>query len=174
MTTPLEVLEKFHLDFRWILSQAVVFLILYWLVKRFLFPVLLRRIQEREERVRAAIEQAEKERQEMERLRKEYEEQLAHIHEEARARLHQAMEEAYQAREALLAQARESAERLHRQAMDQIALEREKLLIELRDYVAELSVRIAEKVIERSLTRDDHHEMINDILEKELKEPTVR
>jgi F0F1-type ATP synthase membrane subunit b/b' len=34
-------------------------------------------------------------------------------------------------------------------------------------------VRIAEKVIERSLDRTAHHELINDIIEKELREKSA-
>jgi F-type H+-transporting ATPase subunit b len=58
-------------------------------------------------------------------------------------------------------------------AQEQIALEREKLMVELRDFVADLAIRIAEKVIERSLDRTAHHELINDILEKELRQRTA-
>jgi F0F1-type ATP synthase membrane subunit b/b' len=45
-------------------------------------------------------------------------------------------------------------------------------MVELRDYVVDMAVRIAEKLIERSLDRTAHHELINDILEKELLERT--
>lgn len=174
MTAPLDFLgniaEYLPKDWKWVASQAVSFLILYWLLRKFAFAPIQKIFREREERVRKAIEDAEHQRVKMEELRAEYEQHLARIEEEARTRLQEAMQQAYQARDALLAEARESAERMLQRAQEQIALEREKLLVELRDFVADMSVRIAEKVIERSLDRTAHHELINDILEKELRE----
>ncbi|MFA0759438.1 MAG: hypothetical protein NOOUEUKL_002117 [Candidatus Fervidibacter sp.] len=173
MVSPLEVLGQLKLQWQWIASQAVAFLLLYLLMRKFAFAPIQQILREREERVRKAIEDAERQRAEMEGLRSEYEQRLARIEEEARARLQEAMQQAYQARDALLAEARENAERMVQRAQEQIALEREKLMVELRDFVADLAIRIAEKVIERSLDRTAHHELINDILEKELRQRTA-
>ncbi len=170
MVSPLEVLGQLNLQWQWIVSQAVAFLLLYWLMRKFAFAPIQKVFREREERVRKAIEEAERQRKEMEQLRSEYEQHLARIEEEARARLQEAMQQAYQARDALLIEARENAERILQRAQEQIALEREKLMVELRDFIADFSVGIAEKVIERSLDRAAHHELINDILEKELRQ----
>ncbi len=168
MISPLEVLGQMKLQWQWIVSQAMAFLILYWLLRKFAFAPIQNILREREERVRKAIEDAEAQRTEMERLKAEYEQRLAHIEEEARARLQEAMQQAYQARDALLAEARESAERLLQRTQEQIALEREKLMIELRDFVVDLAVQIAEKILERQLDRTAQHKLIGDILEKEL------
>jgi len=173
MVSPLEVLSQMKLQWQWILSQTVAFLILYWLLRKFAFTPIQQILREREERVRKAIEDAERQRTEMEQLKAEYERRLAHIEEEARARLQEAMQQAYQARDVLLADAREQAERILQRAQEQIALEREKLMVELRDHVVDMAVRIAEKLIERNLDRTAHHELINNILEKELRERTA-
>ncbi|MCX7643042.1 MAG: F0F1 ATP synthase subunit B [Armatimonadetes bacterium] len=174
MTAPLEFLgniaEYLPKDWKWIISQTIAFLILYWLLRKFAFAPVQQILREREERVRKAIEDAEQKRAEMEQLRAEYEQRLAHIEEEARTRLQEAMQQAYQARDALLAEAREQAERILQRAQEQIALEREKLMVELRDFVVDMAVLIAEKLIERSLDHKAHHELINRILEKELRE----
>ncbi len=168
MINPLDVLSNMHLQWKWIFSQAIAFLILYWLLRRFAFAPIQNILREREERIRQAIEDAEAQRVEMERLRAEYEQRLAHIEEEARARLQEAMQQAYQARDALLAEARENAERILQRAQEQIALEREKMMVELRDFVVDLSIRIAEKILERNLDHTAQHQLINSILQKEL------
>jgi len=170
MVSPLDVLSQMKLQWHWILSQTVAFLILYWLLRKFAFAPIQQILREREERVRKVIEDAERQRVEMERLREEYERHLAHIEEEARAKFQEEMQQAYQVRDALLADAREQAERILQRAQEQIALEREKLMVELRDFVVDMAIRIAEKVIERNLDRTAHHELINDIIEKELRE----
>ncbi|MGQ9461509.1 MAG: F0F1 ATP synthase subunit B [Candidatus Fervidibacter sp.] len=173
MVSPLEVLSQMKLQWQWILSQTFAFLILYWLLRRFAFAPIQRILREREERVRKVIEDAEQQRIEMESLKAEYEQRLAHIEEEARSSLQEAMQQAYQARDALLADAREQAERILQRAQEQIALERGKLMVELRDFVIEMSIRIAEKVIGRNLDGDAHHEIIAEILERELKKRTA-
>jgi F-type H+-transporting ATPase subunit b len=173
MVSPLEVLSQMKFQWHWILSQTVAFFILYWLLRKFAFAPIQQILREREERVRKVIEDAERQRAEMEKLRAEYEQHLAQIEEEARAKFQEEMQQAYQARDALLADAREQAERILQRAQEQIALEREKLMVELRDFVVDMAVRIAEKVIERSLDRTAHHELINDIIEKELREKSA-
>jgi F-type H+-transporting ATPase subunit b len=100
MVSPLEVLGQLKFQWQWIASQAVAFLLLYLLMRKFAFAPIQQILREREERVRKAIEDAERQRAEMERLRSEYEQRLARIEEEARARLQEAMQQAYQARDA--------------------------------------------------------------------------
>lgn len=173
MVSPLEVLSQMKLQWQWILSQTVAFLILYWLLRKFAFAPIQQILREREERVRKAIEDADRQRAEMEQLRAEYEQRLTHIEEEARTRLQEAMQQAYQARDALLTEAREQAERILQRAREQIELEREKLMVELRDFITDMSVRIAEKVIGHSLDQEAHHKLVREILEKELDDRTI-
>lgn len=158
------------LQWQWILSQTIAFLILYWLLRKFAFSPIQQILREREEKVRKVIEEAEQQRAEMEKLRADYEYRLQRIEEEARAKFQEAMQQAYQVRDALLADAREQAERILQRAKEQIALEREKLMVELRDFVVDISIRIAEKVIERNLDVAAQRELINSIIEKELKQ----
>ncbi|HID06779.1 MAG TPA: F0F1 ATP synthase subunit B [Armatimonadetes bacterium] len=165
---PLQVLGELHLNWGYILTQTGSFLILLFLMSRFLFQPIRKLLEERQERVRRAVEDAEHEREEMLRLRHEYEERIAHIEEEARRRIQEAMQQAYNARDELLAQARAEAGRLLQRAREELEHEREKMLIEMRDLVADLAVAISEKIIERSLDARAHHELIYSIIEREL------
>jgi F-type H+-transporting ATPase subunit b len=166
--SPLDVLSKLHLDWGYILTQAGSFLILLFLMTKLLFRPIQKLLNERREQVRKAIEDAERQRQEMEKLRSEYEERLAHIEEEARQRLQEAMREAYTARDELLMRAREEAQRILERARQEIQYEREKMLIDLRDFIVEFAAVISEKAVRMTLDREAHRRLIAQIIDKEL------
>lgn len=165
---PLNVLSEMHLNWGYILTQVGSFLILLFLMTKFLFKPIQSLLDERRERIRREIEGAERERREVERLRSEYEQHLAHIEDEARRRVQEAMQEAYAARDELLAQARSDAQKMLERVRRELEYEREKMLIELRDFIADISVAVASKVLKGILDIDAHRQLIAQILEEEL------
>lgn len=165
---PLNVLSEMHLNWGYILTQVGSFLILLFLMTKFLFKPIQGLLEERRERIRRAIEDAERERQEAERLRSEYEQHLAQIEDEARRRIQEAMQEAYAARDELLAQARADAQRMLERVRRELEHEREKILIELRDFIADISIAVANKALRGLLDINAHRQFVAQILEEEL------
>ncbi|MCS7254064.1 MAG: F0F1 ATP synthase subunit B [Armatimonadota bacterium] len=165
---PLNVLSEMHLNWGYILTQVGSFLILLFLMAKFLFKPLQSLLEERRERIRKAIEDAERERREAEKLRKEYEQYLVRIEDEARKKIQEAMREAYAARDELLSQARADAQRMLERVRRELEYEREKMLIELRDFITDMSVAIAGKALGKILDMKAHRQLIAQILEEEL------
>lgn len=134
----------------------VNFLILLWLLNRFLYKPLIGMIDAREKEIEESLRKAAEDRAEAERLRREFTEQVARAQQEAQAIIAEATRSAQQEADRILTEAREKAAQDLERAQETIRVEKERALAELRQEVANLAVAVAGKVIERSLTDEDH------------------
>ncbi|MGH7829798.1 MAG: ATP synthase F0 subunit B [Candidatus Binatia bacterium] len=94
-----------------IIVQIVSFLLLWFFLSRLLFRPFLRLLEEREQRTEGARAEAALLREEAERLRAEYEEQVMRAKDEGASIKEALRHEAAKARERLLGEARETASR---------------------------------------------------------------
>lgn len=152
-----------------ILINAVGFLVLYWLLSKFLFKPVESMLETRREQIRGDLEAAAAEREAMSRQHAELERRLATLETEVRDRIQAAEREAQALREQLLLEARAERERILQAGLAELAREREKALVEIRDLVADLAMLAAGKVVEAELDLDAHRAMIDDIVEHGVK-----
>ncbi|MCL4500029.1 MAG: F0F1 ATP synthase subunit B [Chloroflexi bacterium] len=139
---------------------AVSFGILLLVLWKFGLGPISGMVEEREKRIRESLEQAEHTRLEAERLLREYEERLAAARAEAQSLVAESKRLGESLREEIVDKAEDEATRLLERAREQIARDTESAILELRGEVAELSVDIASKIIDRSLSEKDHLELI--------------
>jgi F-type H+-transporting ATPase subunit b len=135
------------------------FAILLWLMYKFLYKPLLGAIQAREDEINNNLKKAAEDRAEAERLRKEFEAQIANAQREAQEILNKAVKNATAAKEQIEADARARASELLEQATQTIEREKAKALAELRLEVANLAVAVAGKVIERNLDTEEQRRL---------------
>jgi len=159
------LLSQLYLKPRLLVIQILGFVLLWYLLQKFLYAPINTLLQEREQRIRQNDQRAEEHRQQMEQLRAEYEQRLAEIEREARDRIQVATREAQAARDEILAEARAERERIVAAGVDDIRREKEKALVEIRDQVAELALFAAGRVIERSLDEPAHRALIDEIVD---------
>jgi F-type H+-transporting ATPase subunit b len=133
-----------------VISFAIVFGLLAWKA----WPAIKKALKDREDRVRGDLERAEQARVEAEQSLEEYRHQLAEARNEAAAIIEQARESADEVRRELIAKAEADAAELRSRAADDIRLATERAMSELHGKVADLSIELAEKVIEQNLDRD--------------------
>jgi F-type H+-transporting ATPase subunit b len=99
-------------------AQALNFLILVWLMKRFLYQPILRAIDAREKRVAAEIADADAKRADAQRERDEFQHKNEEFDKERAALLGKAVDEAKAERERLLDEARKAADALSAKRME--------------------------------------------------------
>jgi F-type H+-transporting ATPase subunit b len=132
----------------WTLAlQTVNFLVVVWLLSRFLFRPIRRMIEAREASDRAAADEAQKKTEEAENLRADYERRLTEFDElmgGREAELHYAMQ---REREQALSDARKDAEDVRATARAEIADARTRALSDLRAEIAALARELAEKAL---------------------------
>ena len=128
---------------------AIVFGILAWKA----WPAIKKAIQDREDRIKADLERAESAKTEAESSLADYQRQLAEARNEAGKIIEEARLAADQVRKDLIARAETEAADLRTRAQDDIRLATERAMADLQGRVAELSIELAEKVVERNLDR---------------------
>lgn len=129
----------------------VTFFALVFILKTFAWGPLLHSVEEREARLKADREGAEKARAEAERIQKELEAQLAGAAAKSKELVSQALKDGEALRAKLKAEAEADAAAIKAKTSADLAAEKDKLVGELRKDVAVLSVMAAEKLMHKTV-----------------------
>jgi F-type H+-transporting ATPase subunit b len=133
------------------LASIVSFIILAVFLARVAWQPLRKLMADRQERISKALSDAAQAREEAEKLRAQLEADRARARSEAQAIMARSEETAKARAAEILAQAKETAERSRKAALSEIEAEREQAIRSIRTEVAELSLRIAERVLGEEL-----------------------
>lgn len=159
-----ENLSPISFDIATFVLMAINVLIVILVLYKLLFKPLHNVIEKRTKFVEDSLAEAKAQRSEAERLFAEYQEKLRNAQVEAREIVASATKEA----EALARRRREEAEqetqRLLERAKAEIENERQRALQSLRDEVTTLTLMVAERVIGRELTYEDHQRLVKEML----------
>jgi len=139
--------EAFGVDIWKLAFQIVNFLLLLYLLNRFLFKRVLRLLDDRQSRISQGLEDAETAARDRELARAEREAALAEARREAEAMVQRAAKTAEATSAEILAEAKASAEQITARARDEIAAEKDRALAEIRGEVADLALEAAGKLI---------------------------
>jgi F-type H+-transporting ATPase subunit b len=157
-------LEQLGINPTFLLAQIVNFLVLWFLLSRFLFPATLKTLAERRNRIRDSLAEAERVKQETAATRADFERQLAEERRKVQEAIAQAARVAEEVREKIIAEAQTEAEQIKAQAREEIGQEREQMLVDLRRQIADLAILAAQKVIGRTLDERAQRQLIQDFL----------
>ena len=141
-------------------------LILYFVLKKLLFGPVKNMIDSRQKEIDDIYGDADKAKSEAERLEKEYREKLEHAEEESEEILKSAHRRAQLREEEILREADKKAERTLKRAEEQVELEKKRAINEVKNEVSEMALSIAEAVIERDISEDDHKGLIDEFINK--------
>ena len=159
-------MEALGINLPGLVAQIVNFALLLFLLWRFALPPLLRLLDERAQRVRESIERAEALQRQSQQTEQEVRERLQSAQREAQAIINQAAQAGQRLQEEARAEAnRQSAAAIAR-AQDEIRAERDAAIGVLRQEFAGLTIRAAERVIQRELSPAAHRELIAEVLEE--------
>lgn len=145
--------------------MAISFGILVFILAKFGWPMMLKMLKKREEDIAAALNAAEKAREEMKQLQSDNQSIL----QEARRTRDEILQNARQTSEKIIedakAKAQDEADRIVEGAREKINYEKLKAVHDLKNQIANLSIEIAEKLIGNELS--DREKAMN-LVEKEL------
>lgn len=125
-----------QIDWLTVAAQVVNFLILVWLLQRFLYKPVTRAMARREERIAERLRESREREEEAAHERARLRARLDHLEERRDAIIAQAREEADEERSRLQEEAREAAEAVRRRWEEQVQGEKERFLDELRQSAA--------------------------------------
>lgn len=145
--------------------QALIFLAVFFILRKFAWKPIIAGLNERENEIESALRMAEETRAEMAKLKADNENLLA----QARIERDQIIREAKDASNNLIEQAKQKAtaegSRILEDAREALQQERVAMMATIRQDVAELSVEIAEKVLRRELSdKKTQQELVSSLI----------
>ena len=149
-----------------LITHIVSFLILFIVLKMFLYKPIVNMLDRRSERIRESLEAAERAREETAASQAEVESQLEAARAEGQQLIASAREVAERFREEETAKVRQEIEAERTRAEANIQRERDAAIEQLRGEFAGLAITAAERVVERSLDEQAHQDIIDRVLEE--------
>jgi F-type H+-transporting ATPase subunit b len=149
-----------------LLTQIVTFIILLVILRFVAYKPLMRMLDERSNRVKESMEQAEAVKEQSEHAEEEVKKQLEQASREGQERVARAVKAGEDVKKKAQEDAKQEAEALVSRARAEIQRERDDAINEVRREFADLTVLAAGKVIDKSLDKKDHRELIDKVLEE--------
>jgi F-type H+-transporting ATPase subunit b len=142
----------------------VSFLITLFVLKRYAFAPVQKMIDDRRERIRSAIDEADRAREEARNLLEEHKQLIGKARQDAEEILAEARRIGDAQRERVREEADADRQRRLEETQRQIEQATHQAIGQIREEVGRLSVIAAEKITRKSLTEDDHQRLIDEAL----------
>ena len=150
----------------WVLVAIVQFLILFFLLQRFLWGPIQKTLQARADRIREGLENAEAAKREREQMKTEVERLLAEARREAAAIAERATKAAEAAATQIRAEAKAEGDRLRERAKADAEQLHQQALSQLRAEVASMAVLAASKILGKEVDANTHRALIERSLDE--------
>ena len=144
-----------------LIIQMIVFLILVWFTMKFVWPPIVRALDERAAKIAAGLSAADKAKADLAAANQRVEQQLAAARDDAAKRLADAERLAQQLVEEAKARASEEGAKIIAAARGEAEQESVKAREALRDQVAGLAVRGAEQILRREVDASVHADLLS-------------
>ena len=159
-------MEGLGINLPTLLAQIINFAILLGLLYLVAYKPIMRMLDERSRRVKESMEQTELIKQQAERAEEEVKKQIEAAGKEGMEIIARAMHTGEEMRQKAQQEAKQDAESLVVRARVEIQRERDGAIDELRKEFADLTIMAAEKVIEKSLDKQTHRQLIDKVLKE--------
>jgi F-type H+-transporting ATPase subunit b len=137
-----------------IIWGGLAFVVLLLVMWKYALPPVRNMMKQREDRIREDLERAERARTEAEGELANYRRQVAEARNEAARIIEEARQSADEVKRQIQAQAEADAAETRARAQEDIRLAADRAQADLQGRVADLSIELAEKIVERNLDRD--------------------
>lgn len=149
-------------------SMVVVtgsFLILLVLLKKFAWGPITDIMKKREDQIANDLDSAEQSRLKAAKMEEERQQKLMSSQSEAAEIIKTAKDSGESSRQKILDETKEEVSRLKDKAQADIEMQKETAMTSVKDDVADLSLQIAAKILNKELTADAHESLINQYIE---------
>jgi len=138
------------------------FLAVAFVLYKFAIPKIMEGLDKRSEKIEGDIKKAELTREEADKLLADYKAQLDEARTEAKKVIDEGKALGEKLRQETIAKAQEEANQLITRAQEEIGREKDKAIKELQGQIADISIEVASKVIQKSLSKEEHGKIIDD------------
>jgi len=159
-------IENLGISLPTLLAQIVNFVILFVLLYLVAYKPIMRMLDERSKKIKDSMEQTELIKEQAAHAEEEVKKQLEAASKEGQEVIARAVRTGEETRQKAQQQAKQEGEALITKARAEIQRERDDAIDELRKEFADLTILAAEKVIDRSLDKKAHRQLIDKVLEE--------
>ena len=149
-----------------IIWTIITFILLVIVLGKFAWKPLLQALHSREQEIADSLKKAEEARKDSERMMNENKIAMEKASTETARLIAEGRAMAEQLKNDIVAKANESAKKMLEQAKDEITREKESAMSQLRSEVAELSILVAEKILDESLDGVKQKKMVDKVLQQ--------
>ncbi len=149
-----------------ILISLANLLILFLLIKKFLYAPVQKMLDKRQEELNNKYDEAQEAKNKAEQDEKYWHEKMESANSEADAILKKASENANRRSNKIIDTAKGEAEDIIRQAQTDAELERKRATEDIKREIVDISAALAEKMLSREIDIEDHRSMINDVIDE--------
>ena len=160
----MEVKEFISIDAWTIIFQICNLLILFALVKKFLWKRVMAMLDARQKELDGIYDAAGKDRQEAAQMKEEYTERMSAARDEADRLVRNAVDTAQNRGDAIVKEAQADAARMKQKAEAEIEQEKRKAYSELMSDISGMAADIAGRMVEREINADDHRELVEEFI----------
>ena len=147
-----------------ILISLANLLIIFLILKKFLFKPVQKVMNTRQEQVNKIYSEADESRASANQMKQEYEQRLANARQEADSMMKTAVQTAQRKGEQIVSEAKSQASHVKQKAEEEIAQQKQQMLQDVRSEISELAVDIASKVVEREINQKDYDGFVDDFI----------
>ena len=149
--------------------QIVAFVILWILLARFVFKPISNIIKKREEKISASVNDADKLKEEAEKMLADYRQKLDEARVEAQTIVEQSKTIGENLKNELVEKAKMESSQMITDARKEIERERDKALASIKENVVDLTLLATEKLIGKAMKEEDHLRFIEESIEEASK-----
>jgi len=153
-----------------LITQVVTFIILLVILRFVAYKPLMRMLDERSQRIKESMDQAESVKEQSAHAEEEVKKQLFEASRQGQERIDKAVKAGEEMKQKAQEDAKQEAEALINRARGEIQRERDEAISDVRREFADLTVLAAGKVIDRTLDKEKHRELIDKVLEESSTE----
>ncbi len=149
-------------------AQVINFVVLFVILYLVAYKPIMRMLDERSRKIEQSIEQAESIEKQAIHAEEEVKKQLEMAGREGQERITRALRAGEEIKQKAQQEARQEVENIIVRSRTDIQRERDEAIAGLRREFAGLTILAAGKVIDRSLDKETHHQIIGEVLEESL------
>lgn len=158
------LLEALGVNFKMVLIQAVGFIFLLLLLKKFLFGRIKDMLKARADEIKDTYKKSDDAKSEAERLKGEYQRKVIQAEEEAEGKIQAAVVKAKEISDEIVKEAHETAANDRAKAQQGIEIERKKALAEVRNQVIDLTILSSSRLIQQSMQRKTAESLVDEVI----------
>lgn len=160
----MDILNTLGINIKSVIVQGVGFIILLFVLKKFLFGKISALIKERSEGIKNSYAKIEEDKSAAEKLKIDYQVKLTEVEAEAATKIQEAINEGGKLSEGIVRRAQEEAEIIRSKAQEGIEQERKKAISEIRNQVVTLSLLASSRIIQQSISKQTAEKLVDDVI----------